>query len=174
MATAHDLTAAGKGAQFSGGGVKYSSGPCRVGTVHLHLNIAKIVAELGVAVDPSAADTIALWEMPIGTVILGCLFHVVTACTVTATAATATMAIGDAGSAAGYLAAANMKVVGYTGMVVGDVYGAARRTIAAATDLVVVTAGTATVLLTGIIDIYLPVMFIDPIYAATIEPGSWV
>jgi hypothetical protein len=174
MATAHDLTAAGLGAQFSGGGIKYPFGPCRVGTVHLHLNFEKIVAELGVAIDTTAADTIALWEMPIGTQILGCLMHVVVAATTTAAAGTATLAIGDAGSAAGYLAATTIKTVGYTGMVVGDGYGAARRTIAAATDLVVVTAGTATAILTGIVDIYLPCMFIDPITAATIEPGSWV
>ena len=98
MATAHDLTAAGKGSQFSGGGIKYYEGLGRIGGLHFHFNMATIKVQLGADISCAADDTFDFYDIPVGMTIHGCLLDVVVACTalVGGVAGTALINVGDA------------------------------------------------------------------------------
>jgi hypothetical protein len=183
MATAHDLTATGKGKQFREGGIKYSSGPGRFGVLHFHFNMEKVIDELGAAITCAGDDTFDFYDIPIGLTIHGCMLDVVTACTalVGGVAGTALINVGDALTStgvtvneSGYLAETTVKTIGQTGMIITDAYGVARKTYAVAHMLRLTWDGTATSVTAGVFDLYFPCSYIDIIHADTIEPGSWV
>ncbi len=156
--------------QFAKGGVKYPQGQGRHGVLHFRLNWADIVVELAAAINPATPDKLDIWTIPVGTQIHGVLLHVVTAATVTATAASATVAVGDATTESAYLAATDLKTVGYTGTIITDAFAAATKVYAAALALRLTFAGTATVLLTGLADLYVNCTFFD---IGTAEPSDW-
>jgi hypothetical protein len=159
MTTASDATSY---AQLQGG-IKYSEGQGRAGVVHFHVNLADLVAGLGAPINALTDDTVDIWDIPIGTKMKGCLLHVVTAATALAAgvAATALIEIGDAESAAGYLAETTIKTVGYTGMIVTDAYAVGTKVYSAAGLLRLTFDGLATSITAGVFDIYLFCFFAD-------------
>lgn len=145
--------------EFAGSRVTYPQGRAVYGCPRLRVDFSDADVIAAGAINPSNADILQIWNIPIGSCLFGALLDVVEAATDTGTA---TVAIGDATQAAGYLAATTVKTVARTGTIVTDAYGAARLVYAAAGILGLTFAGTATTLVTGIIDIYLPGLFIHP------------
>ena len=153
MATTHDAT---EFSQFECNGAPYGSGV--FGIVKLHCDMAAIAAELAATVDGSASDVIQLWDIPIGTMILGVLLDVTTP-----EGAAATVAVGDGDSTAGYLAATSINSVAKAGTIITDAYGAASKVYAAADTLDLLFATDADID-TAVFDVYVYCLFNQAAY----------
>lgn len=149
MATTHNATGF---AQFLGTNAPYGSGS--FGIVKLHCDMAKIAAELAATVDGSAADVLQVWDVPVGTVVLQALLDVTQA-----EGAAATVTIGDATSAAGFLAATSINSVAKTGTIITDAFGATGGKMYAATDTIDLVFATAADIDYAIFDVYLYCLF---------------
>lgn len=138
-------------AQFVGAVCPWGKGKAVV--VKLHVDMEDVCDGLSVAgIDGSSADVIQLWDIPAGTMILGAMIDVTTACTDTGSA---TVAIGDGDSTAGYLAATSIKTAAKTGTILTDAYGAASKVYAATDTLDLLFGGTEASINSGVFDIYL-------------------
>lgn len=157
MATAHDASELYRWVK---------QGPQYPGTIlnplRFKIDFEELTETMGITIDPSAADTLAIWDIPVGATILGCTMWVLEACGDTGTA---TISIGDAGQAAGYMSAVSIKTAATLptpthGLDIGDAYGAAHFTYLAEGSLLLTFAGTATDVDSGVIEIALSTLFL--------------
>lgn len=127
--------------------------------VKLHVDMAAISAELAATVDGSASDVVQIWDIPQGTFI-----HAVIVDVTTAEGATATVAIGDGTSAAGYMAAGSINALTTTtrlGTIITDAFGATGGKLYLATDTLDLTFATAADIDLAVFDVYVYCMFAD-------------
>ena len=156
MATTHDATAF---AQFKGAMPAWGDsgdGWGRFSVMKFHVDMSAIAEELAATIDGSASDVLQIWDIPAGTHILSCLLDVTTA-----EGATATVSIGDATSAAGFLAATSINSVAQTGTIITDAFGAVGGKMYAATDTLDLTFATAADIDAAVFDVYVICVFID-------------
>ena len=149
MATTHDATSL---AQFVGSQPAWGTsgeGYGRFYVAKFHVDMAAVAASLAATIDGSASDVIQLWDIPAGTHILSVLLDVTTA-----EGATATVAIGDATSAAGFLAATSINATGQTGTIITDAFGAVGGKMYAATDTLDLTFATLADIDAAVFDVY--------------------
>lgn len=124
-------------------------------------------------IDGSGGDWFYIMPIPIGCKIDGVLMQVTTACTDTGTA---TVAVGDytaadaAVDADGYMAATSIKATGYTGTVIGDAYGAARKIYSAAHYLGLTFGGTETDINSGV---FWMLVWMSSIKIPDLPPTAW-
>src|SRR4030042_710492 len=146
MATTHDATAQ---TPFAGTRAGYG-GPGAFSIVKLHVDMGDVTTALGATIDGSASDVLEVWDIPVGTHILGCLLKVTTA-----EGAACTCAVGTNAGASTLIAAGTdlNSTATIVGTAVGDTYGAARMVNATADTLDVVFATCADVDTAGF-DIY--------------------
>ena len=156
MATTHDCTALDQfvGSEPAWGGSGDGFG--RFSVMKFHVDMAAITAALAAVVDGSASDVIQLWDIPAGTHILSVLLDVTTA-----EGAAATVSIGDATSAAGFLAATSINAAAQTGTIITDAFGAVGGKMYAATDTLDLTFGTLADIDAAVFDVYAICCFID-------------
>lgn len=156
MATTHDCTEFSQfTAQVPAWGTS-GDGFGRFSVMKFHVDMSAIAEELAATVDGSASDVIQLWDIPAGTHILSVLLDVTTA-----EGAAATVSIGDATSAAGFLAATSINSVAQTGTIITDAFGAVGGKMYAATDTLDLTFATDTDVDTAVFDVYAICVFID-------------
>ena len=144
MATNHNATAfagfVGQSPPAYGGG--------HFAIYKFHCDMAAIAAELAATVDGSASDTLDIWDIPLGTMILGVFLDVTK---VEGTAAT--VAIGDNDNSSGYLAASSINAVAKYATIVTDTWGAAHMIYKAAKMLRLLFATAADIDL-AVFDVY--------------------
>lgn len=148
MATTTDCTSL---AQFAGTNPPYGTG--YFGIVKLHCDMASIASAKSIVINGSASDVLQVWDIPVGTQIIGCMISVTTA-----EGAAATVAVGDGTNTAGYLAATSINAVAKTGMIVTDAYAAATK-VYAATDTIDLLFATAADIDAAVFDVYLYCFF---------------
>lgn len=157
MATTHDATS-----QTPFAGTRPSwGGPGALSVVKLHVDMSAVTTSLAATVDGSAADVLQVWDIPVGTAILGCLLKVTTA-----EGATCTCAVGTNAGANTYIVAGTN--LNSTSTIVGtaatDTYGAARM-VYATTDTLDVVFATDTDIDTCVFDIYVYCVFNQDVWA---------
>ncbi len=156
MATTHDATSL---AQFKGSEAAWGTsgeGYGRFSVMKFHVDMKDVSDSLAATVDGSASDVLQIWDIPAGTHILSVLLDVTKA-----EGATATVSIGDATSAAGFLAATSINAVAQTGTIITDAFGAVGGKMYAATDTLDLTFATAADIDLAVFDVYAICCFID-------------
>jgi len=165
MATAHN---ASEFSQFVGtkpawGGSGNGFGSSSI--MKFHVDMADISEELGAVVDGSASDTLAIWDIPAGTYIKAVFMNVTKA-----EGATATVAIGDSDSAAGWMAATSINalsipvatgVASFGHTIASDTYGALHGKTYGAVNSLILTFATAADIDLAVFDVYVLCDFID-------------
>jgi hypothetical protein len=156
MATTHDATSL---AQFVGSQPAWGTsgdGFGRFSVMKFHVDMAAIAEELAATIDGSASDVIQLWDIPAGTHILSVKVDVTTA-----EGATATVAVGDGDSTAGYLAAFSINAVASKMTLTTDAYGATCGRTYAAADTLDLLFATAADIDAAVFDVYAACIFFD-------------
>lgn len=165
MATAHN---ASEFAQFISTEPAWGGSGNGFGTqcvMKFHVDMAAITEELAAVVDGSASDTLAIWDIPAGTYISAVFMNVTTV-----EGATATVAIGDTDSAAGWMAATSINalsindttlVAGFGKTIASDTYGALHGKAYGAVNSLLLTFATAADIDAAVFDIYVVCTFID-------------
>ena len=166
MATAHD---ASEFAQFKSTAPAWGGSGDGFGNfsvLKFHVDMKEVSDELAAAVDGSASDTIAIWDIPAGVHILSVLMNVTKA-----EGATATVAIGDSDSAAGWMAATSINalsvpvatgVAAFGGTAVStDTYGVIGGKMYKAVNSLKLLFATATDIDLAVFDIYVICCFLD-------------
>jgi len=153
MATTHDATSLGA---YVGQGAPYGTGVFTI--LKFHVDMSSLASDLAATIDGSSSDVVQLWDIPVGTQILGVLLNVTTK-----EGATATMAVGDGDSTAGYLAATSINSTGYTGTITTDAYGAATK-VYAATDTLDLLFATDSDIDTAVFDLYVYALMNPAVY----------
>lgn len=154
MATTHDCTGF---AQFKGTAPAWGTSGFGFGNfavLKFHVDMADVTSELAATVDGSASDVIQLWDIPAGTHILGVRVNVTTA-----EGATATVAVGDGDSTAGYLAAFSINAVADKMTLTSDAYGATCGRTYADTDTLDLLFATAADIDVAVFDVYVACIF---------------
>lgn len=149
MATTHDCTSF---AQFKGTAAPWGTTGNGWGQFYVqkfHVDMAAIAAELAATIDGSAADVLQIWDIPAGTVIFQVLLDVTTA-----EGSAATVTIGDATAAAGFLAATSINAVAQTGTIITDAFGATGGKMYAATDTLDLVFATLADIDGAVFDVY--------------------
>jgi len=151
MATTHDATAQGP---FVGIRAPYG-GPGAFAVVKLHIDMAAVTTALAATVDGSQSDVLQVWDIPVGTCILGCLLKVTKA-----EGTTCTCTVGTNAGANVYIAAGTdlNSTSTIAGTAAGDTYGTARLVNASADTLDVLFATAADIDLC-VFDIYVYCVF---------------
>ena len=144
MATTHDATAL---SQFKGTNAPTGFGSSAI--VKLHVDMSVVPGQLAATIDGSSSDVIQLWDIPIGCHIKCVLLDVTTA-----EGATATVAIGDGDSTAGYLAATSINSAAKTATLITDAYGAVGGKLYAAADTLDLLFATAADIDAAVFDVY--------------------
>jgi len=149
MATTHDCTAL---TQFTGSKAPYGSGNFSI--LKFHVDMAAITAEKGITVDGSASDVIQLWDIPLGTCILGGYVKVITA-----EGAAATVTVGTNAGTEVLVSAVNINSAGTVGALdLADTHGAAHMVFATADTLDLLFA-TDSDIDTAVFDVYVYCLF---------------
>ena len=124
-------------------------GPGEIVVVKLHVDMGDVKAALGAVV--ASGDNIQIWNIPIGTLILGSLLKVTTvegeACT---------CALGDNAGVGTYIVAGTNlnSATTIVGTAVGDTYGLAHKIYASADTLDVLFGGGSVDIATAVFDVY--------------------
>lgn len=154
MATTHDATSL---AQFKGTQPAWGNsgdGFGRFSVLKFHVDMGDIAESLGATIDGSASDVIKLWDIPAGTHILGVRVNVTTA-----EGATATVAVGDGDSTAGFLAAFSINAAADKMTLTSDAYGATCGRTYADTDTLDLLFATDADIDTAVFDVYVACIF---------------
>jgi hypothetical protein len=154
MATTHNATGLDQFVAQSPAWGTSGDGFGRFSVMKFHVDMAAIAAELGAVIDGSASDVIQLWDIPAGTHILSVMVKVTTA-----EGATATDAVGDGDSAAGFLAAFSINGLAQKMTLTSDAYGATCGRTYAATDTLDLTFATAADIDVAVFDVYVSCIF---------------
>jgi hypothetical protein len=124
-----------------------------------HVDMAEVAAEAAATIAGSANDVVELWHIP-----QGCMIHAVLVDVTKAEGATATMAIGDGASTAGYMAAGSINALTTTtmlGSIGTDAYCAYGGKLYLAADTLDLLFATDTDIDTAVFDLYVMCTFID-------------
>lgn len=156
MATTHDATALAQFVNQAPAWGTSGDGFGRFSVMKFHCDMGAIATSLAATIDGSASDVVQIWDIPVGCHILSVLLDVTTA-----EGATATVAIGDGTSTAGYLAATSINAVAKTGTIITDAFGAVGGKLYAATDTLDLLFATAADIDTAVFDVYAICCFID-------------
>jgi hypothetical protein len=165
MATAHN---ASEFSQFVGtkpawGGSGNGYGQQSV--MKFHVDMKEVSDELAATVDGSAADTVAIWDIPAGTYISAVFMNVTKA-----EGAAATVSVGDTDTAAGWMAATNINalsipvatgVAAFGKTIASDTYGLLHGKAYGAVNSLILTFATAADIDLAVFDIYVLCTFID-------------
>jgi len=154
MATTHDATAF---AQFVSPAPSWGNAGAGFGNfavMKFHVDMEAIATELAATVDGSSSDVLQIWDIPVGTHILSVRVDVTTA-----EGATATVAVGDGDSTAGYLAAFSINAVASKMTLTTDAYGATCGRTYAATDTLDLLFATAADIDAAVFDVYVACIF---------------
>lgn len=154
MATTHDATAL---TQFVGSQPAWGNsgdGFGRFSVMKFHVDMSAVTASLAATVDGSASDVIQLWDIPAGTHILGVRVNVTTA-----EGATATVAVGDGDSTAGFLAAFSINAVADKMTLTSDAYGSTCGRTYTDTDTLDLLFATDSDIDTAVFDVYVACIF---------------
>lgn len=146
---------------FAGTRPSYGS-PGVFGIVKLHCNMATIASDLGIVVNAGGTDTLNLWDVPIGTMVLGALLDVTKA-----EGAACTCSIGDDTNAASLIAAgSDLNAVAKIGTTAAQANHLQNKVFAAG-DTIDIVFATDTDIDTAVFDIYLYCLFNQDVWAET-------
>jgi hypothetical protein len=153
--TTHNATAQGP---FLGTRPSYG-GPGVLDVVKLHVDMGDVSSGLAATINATTPDTIYLWDIPVGTMIVGVLVDVTTA-----EGAACTASIADSGGQ--YVAnTLDLNAVAKTGMAVGDTYGLASKVYSATETLNLVFTAGDTDVDTAVFDVYVYCLFNQDVWA---------
>lgn len=167
MATTHDATALFPGQSPVYGGAGMGFGAFNV--LKLHVDMEEISDELNATIDGSATDVVELWDIP-----QGCHINSVLMDVTTVEGATATVAVGDGTSTAGFMAATSINALTTTtmgGTIITDAFGAVGGKLYLATDTLDLLFATAADIDAAVFDLYLMCCFMLPVNTVY-TPGS--